>query len=298
MRPLAIFSLLLASSFFGRLSRAGTPTSDVAASPTQSSADKSQYNLFHPTPENLLRGFSADRPSQSTGPYTVDAGHFYFETSMISYFFDEAEDGSTTRRWNVAPINFRIGLTNNVELDLAYGDYVHLRLRDGATGRTETRHGFGDFIVQSKINLYGNDGGSTALGLIPFLKFPTNTNGLGNDSIEGGLGIPFQAALPGGFSLGFETGITFVRNGDDTGYDPAFFNGILVGHTLFSDRLSGYLEFYDVVVAHENGSHAAFIDTGFVYQILPNAEVDLGCHFGITEAAPDYQPFAGFSVRF
>lgn len=297
MKRVAIFLLLGLNVLAVPAMWAGTDATAAPTGPEDAAPDKSQYNLFRPTPDNLLRSFSADRPSQATGPYTVDAGHFYVETSAISYLFDEAEDGSTTRQWNVAPINFRIGLTSNVELDLAYGDYVHLRLRDGATGQTETRDGFGDFVVQSKINLYGNDGGPTALGLIPFVKFPTNTNELGNDSIEGGLGVPFQATLPGGFSLGLETGIDFVRNGGDTGYDPAFFNGILISHTLFTDRLSGYLEFYDVVVAHEDGSHAAFIDTGLVYQILPNAELDIGCNFGITEAAPDYQPFVGFSFR-
>ncbi len=290
-----LISFLFLSLWTGPASRAGN---DVANAPLAPSApDKSQYNLFHPVPNNLLRSFSADRPSQSTGPYTVDAGHFYFETSVVSYLFDES-GGSTTRQWNVAPINFRMGLTSNVELDLAYADYVHLRIRDHATGQTETRDGFGDFVVQGKINFYGNDGGTTALGLIPFVKFPTNTNHLGNDSVEGGVSVPFQAALPGGFSLGLQSGVSFVRNGADDGYDPSFFNAILIGHTLFTDKLSAYAEFYDVVTANEDDSHAAFIDTGLVYQILPNAEIDIGCNFGVTGAAADYQPFAGFSFRF
>jgi hypothetical protein len=263
----------------------------------QPSVDKSLYNLFHPTPDNLLRPYSADRPSQSTGPYTVDAGHFYFEASAVSYLFDES-DGVRTRQWNVLPFNFRMGLTNNVELDLSYGDYFRLHLRDRAAGVTEMHNGFGDLVVQSKINLIGNDSGRVAFGLIPFLKFPTNTNGLGNDSIEGGLGLPLQIALPGGFSLGLETGVNFIRNSADTGYDPAFFNAIVVGHSLFSDKLTGYVEFYDVANTSGDASNAAYIDAGLVYQIFPNAEIDLGCNFGVTDAATDFQPFTGFSFRF
>jgi outer membrane putative beta-barrel porin/alpha-amylase len=260
--------------------------------------DKSQYNLFHPTPLELLRSYSTDRPSQSLGPYTVDAGHFYFETSVLSYLFDESADGSTARQWNVVPINFRIGLTNNIELDLAYGDYFHLRIHDHAANQTKTQSGFGDFIVQSKINLLGDDGGKIALGLIPFLKFPTNTNDLGNDSIEGGIGIPLQVALPAGFALALETGVNFIRNSNDDGYRPAFINALLLSHTLFTDRLTVYGEFYSVVTGDSDSTLAGFIDTGLVYQIRPNAEVDFGCNFGVTEAAPDYQPFAGFSFRF
>lgn len=273
---------------------AGEPASQVAAP----APDKSQYNLFHPVPASELRSFSADRPSQSTGPYTVDAGHYYFETSLVSYVFDEPNDGTTVRQWNILPFNFRMGLTSNVELDLAYADYVRLEIRDRAAGTTETRRGFGDLTIQAKINLLGNDGGKVAFGLIPYLKIPTNTNGLGNDSIEGGLGIPLQISLPGGFGLGLETGAQVLRNSADDGYNPAFFNAALLGHTLFSDRLSGYVEYYDVVTANSETTHAAFIDTGLVFQILPNAEVDFGCNFGVTDAASDYQPFVGFSVRF
>ncbi len=261
-------------------------------------ADKSQYDLFHPTPSDQLRSFSTDRPSQSTGPFTVDAGHFYFEASVFNYFFDKPDDHTTVRQWNLFPFNVRVGLTNSVELDLAYGNYYDSSIRDRAAGRTETHSGFGDFVLQSKINLFGNDGGQTALGLIPFLKFPTNTHNLGNGSVEGGLGIPFQIALPSDFSLGLESGASFVRNTADTGYDPGFFNALVLGHTLFIDPLTIYGEFYSMVTGGSDSTLAAYIDTGLEYQILPNAEVDFGCNFGVTQAANDYEPFTGFSFRY
>ncbi len=277
----------------GPVLRAGTnATSTGTPAPNP---DKSQYNLFNPTPNELLRSYSADRPSQSVGPYTVDAGHLYFETSVVSYLFDEPGDGTRIEQWNVAPFNFRVGLTNNVEFDLAYADYIHLRVEDRASGRAETQSGFGDLILQSKINLLGDDGGSVAFGLIPFLKIPTNTNHLGNDYVEGGLGIPLSVNLPAGFALGLETGVQFVRG--DSDYDPAFFNAAIISRTI-AGKLSGYLEYYDVVTAHTETTHAAFIDVGLVYQVLPNAEIDLGCNFGVTDDAPDYQPFTGFSFRF
>ncbi|MGI8889721.1 MAG: transporter [Chthoniobacterales bacterium] len=276
----------------GFLASAGPPPDAPA------SADKSQDNLLHPTPDNQLRSFSADRPSQSTGPYTVDAGHFYFETSVLSYLLDEPNAHTTVQQWNVLPFNFRMGLTPNIELDLGYGGYLHVHMREEAPRRSQTQNGLGDFVLQSKINLLGNDSGPVAVGLIPFLKFPTNTSNLGNDSIEGGLSVPFQASLPAGFGLGLQSGVNFVRNSADDGYDPAFINAVLLGHTLFTDKLSTYVEFYSVVTGTSSASHAAFIDTGFVYQILPNASVDFGCNFGLARTAPDYQPFVGLSFRF
>jgi hypothetical protein len=38
--------------------------------------NKSRYNLFNPTPEKLLRELASDRPDQTEGPTTVDAGHW------------------------------------------------------------------------------------------------------------------------------------------------------------------------------------------------------------------------------
>ena len=292
MPPMKRILFLLFFGLTAPASWAGGPTAPVGPP-----ADKSQYNLFHPTPEHLLRGFSADRPSQSTGPYTVDAGHYYFEASAAAYLYDRS-GGATTRQWNVLPFNVRIGLTNNVELDLAYASYLHVRTRGDATGQTSRRSGFGDLIVQGKIALYGNDRGPVAFGVIPFLKFPTSTAGLGHDSIEGGISVPFQAALPGGFGLGLQTGINFARTSADDGYEPNYVNAVIVSHALFADQWSIYGEFYSVLSGPGASTHAAFFDTGLVYQVAPNASLDLGCNFGLTDAAPDYQPFAGFSLRF
>ena len=51
--------------------RAGEET--PAATPPP---DKSQYNLFNPTPVDLRRAYNTDRPSKTDSPFTVDAGVF------------------------------------------------------------------------------------------------------------------------------------------------------------------------------------------------------------------------------
>ncbi len=287
-----LLSLLLFSAAVTPAGAGSLDSSSVSASP-----EKSQYNLFNPTPVALLRRFSADRPSQSTGPYTVDAGHVYFETTALGYLHDD-QGAVEVRAWNALPFNLRLGLTSNLEADFAFDGYLHQETRDRAAGATDRRDGVGDFIFQLKINLFGNDSGPVSFGLIPFVKFPTNTNGLGNDSVEGGLSVPFQASLSAGFTLGLQSGVNFVRNAADTGYDPAFVNAVLLGHTLFTDKLSSYAEFYSVVTRGNATTHAAFFDTGLVYQIAPNVALDLGCNFGLTRAAPDFQPFTGLSIRF
>jgi hypothetical protein len=36
---------------------------------------------------------------------------------------------------------------------------------------------------------------------------------------------------------------------------------------------------------------------GFTYALGENLQLDGGCNFGVTEAAPDFNPFVGFSFR-
>src|ERR1700722_7216425 len=174
----------------------------------QPSADKSDYNLFNPTPLALMREMSPDRPDKTESPYTVDAGHFQLEMDFANYTEDNA-DGVRTETWNVAPVNLKVGVLNNVDVQFILDDYLHVRTVTPALSRTTTQSGFGDFTTRVKINLWGNDGGSTAFGVMPFVKFPTNTDHLGNHAVEGGVIFPLGVKLPGDWDMGLETETSF-----------------------------------------------------------------------------------------
>jgi hypothetical protein len=53
--------------------------------------------------------------------------------------------------------------------------------------------------VRAKVNLWGNDGGSTAAALIPFVKAPSAPIGIGNGAVEEGLIAPFALSFPNDF---------------------------------------------------------------------------------------------------
>src|SRR5271154_6702742 len=91
--------------------------------------DKSSYNLFNPVPVALMRELQPDRPDETESPYTVDAGHFQLEMDFANCTYDQS-DGITTKAWNVVPFNLRIGLLNQMELNLIYDSYLHVRTDD------------------------------------------------------------------------------------------------------------------------------------------------------------------------
>ncbi len=93
-------------------------------------SDKTAYHLFNPTPAALLREMSTDRPDKTESPYTVDAGHFQIELDLVSYSYDKhnpARDGTIVRTWNVAPVNFKVGLRHDLDAQfvLTPHTYVH-----------------------------------------------------------------------------------------------------------------------------------------------------------------------------
>jgi hypothetical protein len=50
----------------------GTATALMVTTFDALGADKSQYSLFNPTPERLLRDMTTDRPDTTESPFTVD----------------------------------------------------------------------------------------------------------------------------------------------------------------------------------------------------------------------------------
>ena len=158
----------------------GTDESSPASMPDETaSKDKSSYTIFNPVPRDLMRELTPDRPDKTESPYTVDAGHFQLEMDFANFTLDESND-VRTRAWNVAPFNVKIGLLNNVDLQFVFDNYLWVHTHDHITRATSIQSGVGDFTLRLKINLWGDDGGQTAFGFLPFVKFPTNTDQLGD----------------------------------------------------------------------------------------------------------------------
>jgi hypothetical protein len=148
-----------------------------------------------------------------------------------------------------------------------------------------------------KINVWGNDGGRTALGFLPFVKFPTNSDQLGNNSVEGGALLPFAAKLPAGFDMGMESGLRFLRNEVGRSYHEEFVQSVTFGHALIG-KLEGYLEFFSSVSTERGSGWIGTVDFGLTYAIAGNVQLDCGGNVGVRRAADDLNTFTGITVRF
>jgi len=285
-------SMNIVKSAVGILFLLGTGITAASAGESSAGPNKWQYNLFTPTPRALMREMSTDRPDKTESPYTVDAGHFQFEADLVSFGIDSWNaDGERVFGVNVANVNLKAGLYNNMDLQLVVENYVYEQVR--ANGVTERKSGFGDLTTRLKVNLWGNDGGTTAFAVMPFVKFPTNTGGLGNKRVEGGIIFPLAVELPYGWGMGVMTEFDIVYR-EDGGYGPDFINSITFAHDIIGN-LAGYVEFFSQLT---QGDLIITLDGGLTYALTEDIQLDCGCNFGVTEAADDFNPFVGISMRF
>ena len=285
----AVAVWLVMSSWLGDGARGADETSE------RPPPDKSGCNLLNPTPDEAMRELSPDRPDKTECPYTVDAGHFQLEMDFANYTADDT-DGVRTRAWNVAPFNAKVGLLNNVDLQLVYDNYLHVRTGD-RLGRTATQSGFGDVTTRLKINLWGNDSGQTAFGILPFVKFPTSTDHLGNNSVEGGMILPLAVKLPGDWDMGLELAGSENRNDESPGHHGEFIESVTFDHRIIG-KLSGYGEFFSDISTRGGPGWIGTVDVGLEYLANENVQLDCGGNFGVTPAADDVNVFSGITVRF
>ena len=248
--------------------------------------DKNQYSLLNPTPRELWRPLSADRPDFTESPYTVDAGAVQLELSFVDYAKNGDEDA-----WTIAPVNLKLGLLNDVDLQFVFDPYIHAD--DGA----QTRDGFGDFQFRMKINLWGNDGGDTAFAFMPFIQLPTASNGLGGRRIEGGLIFPFATNLAEGVGLGLMFETDFVYDEEDEGYDTEFVTTGVLGFDI-TDALGLYVEGIGIVSTDSDVDFRSILGLGVTYGLTENLVLDAGINIGLTSDVDDVNLFTGMTVRF
>ena len=259
--------------------------------------DKSQYNLFNPTPVDLRRAYNTDRPSKTDSPFTIDAGVFQIESDVANWQQDY-ENGVRTRTWIIpGSTNFKLGLTNWMDLQILPQFYVNTRTSGPGFGKPTKQDGFGDTTVRLKINFLGNDGGKLVIGFLSSLKIPTNTDHTGNHVWEPGFGLPVNYSLPWGFTLFGQTRIDILDQPGSSNMRVQWQNPVGLSRTIIGN-LSGYVEFYNAVSTGQHQPWIGTLDTGLIYQVTPNFSVDVDSFFGLNHSAPDYNIFVGFGRRF
>jgi outer membrane putative beta-barrel porin/alpha-amylase len=247
---------------------------------------KSQFSLFNPTPRELWRPLSADRPDFTESPYTVDAGAIQLELSFVDY-----TSNSDIKAWAIAQVNLKLGLLNDVDLQFVFDPYTQVD-HGSRTGK-----GFGDIQFRLKINLWGNDSGDTAFAFMPFIKLPTASDKLGSDRVEGGLIFPFATTLTEGVGLGLMFETDFVYDNEEDDYDIELVTTSVLGFDM-TDEIGLYVEGIGITSTDSNVDFRGILGAGATYRLTENMILDAGVNIGLSGDTDDVNLFTGITVRF
>lgn len=236
--------------------------------------DKSGYWLFNPTPREQMRELEADRPDVTEGPGTVDAGHLQAEFSFVEWGQDRHNrEDQTTRSLSILPLMLRVGVTDRTELDLSFVPHDREHTVDHATGDSVTAEGFGDMEVRAKINFFGNEGDGPSLGIIPYLRIPTATDGLGSGYVEGGGILAFSTDLPAGFDLSAMVQLDVRRTGANDRYTADVVHSASVGHEI-AGGVGAFVEYVGIASVSHDEEYRGYFNTGLTWKTSENVQLD------------------------
>ncbi len=245
------------------------------------------HNIFNPTPKDSLRELATDRPDVTESAYTVDAGHFQFETDLFKSEQSKI-DGvkEIDNYYNVA--NCKIGLTNTLDLQLVISTFSTEKNISG--GNILKQSGFGGLTIRAKQNLWGDDRGKTALCNFTFYR--CSYRSISKDH-------RWHCFSPGNFSfhswemgVQFETDLAALPNADS--YHFNYLASATASHSLFKS-----LDFFSEIVLTRNndiGFYEYFLNGGLIYSVSKNMNVDSGVYYGMKKNSSKTF-FLGLSFR-
>jgi hypothetical protein len=270
-----------------------------ALPPSEPAADKSAYSLFNPVPDDKMRSFSTDRPGKTHSSTTVDAGHFQVESDFVNYTYDHYSPGhQTTENYSFGTPIVKFGVTNWADVEGGFALYNQTRTKDRTTGITQTGSGFGDFLLGSKINLFGNDGGRQAFALLPFIKIPTAAHNVGNGVTEFTLNAPYTIGLDTLWSLTLEPAFGALKNTNNQNLHGDYSFLVNLNRPVFNKNVIAAAEFASEYSSDPQITPRYTFDPSLQWLITPTVQVDIGIYLGLNKAAPDYNPYTGISYRY
>jgi hypothetical protein len=278
------------------LSLVGQAWADDPASPPP---DKSGFTLFNPTPDADLRSLCTDRPTKSTSPCTVDAGHWQIESDVYNVT-QQSAGGVTVDTQLFTNPTLKLGVTNALDLEVNIAPYETVTTHDAASGATSRASGVGDLYLRAKYNLAGDDDNGAGFAIEPYVKVPTAPAGIGNGVVELGVLAPLQFSLPMNWQLVIDPEVDALANAASPGR-----------HLNASSLLSfSYPLTKAVTVSAEVWGDVNFDPTGAVTQASfdlgaawipassPNFQLDGGVNLGLNRETPGVQAYIGVSRRF
>lgn len=219
-------------------------------------------------------------------PQTVAPGKLLVEMDGLTLSFDR-EDGSGRKfsALGVASTLVSAGLTES--LDVQAGVDLFWRERIEVNGARDSHSGLGDFRFRMKWTVWRDATLGAALAVIPYVKLPSSTGGVGTDSTEGGVIFPWAAKLPGGIVTGAMFQWDLVRNDARNGYDSRWLATGFVQRN-FTSALAVYGEATLQAASTGASDSAGTLGVGALLNLTKSIQLDYELQRGLNTRAAEW----------
>lgn len=258
----------------------------------QQEKPQQNYSLFNPVPGAQMREMETDRPDVTESPYTVDAGHFQYETDLIR-LIKEKSDLHNTSTVLINQANIKLGITGSTAIQVGFQTYGWQNEKEIATGSSLKSNGIGDVTLRVKQNIIGNNNGNFALALLPYVKLPTSKYD-DESRFEGGLIVPMSYKLPGEWKLGWQVEVDRLKDLDHQAMHTELLQTLTISHPL-SKGIDGIAETYYTYdfKAHQLSN---YVNAAIQIEVAKDFKLDAGVNYAIQETAAKHY-FVGASYR-
>lgn len=234
-----------------------------------------------------------DRPTKGTAACTVPKGMIQIESDAI--FWTRATTGgerSDVLLYTNPTVKF--GLTDSSDIQFNLAPQVEVRSR--IAGQTVTQRGVGDLTVRFKQRLT-DPGDRVQIAVVPFVKVPTAERGIGNGEWEGGLVTSFQVPI-GTATLTLVPQFALLSDSLEPEDRHVEFQGLVNLAYPLGSRTTIAAELWTAQNWDPSGTVRQYsADAAISHLLNNNLQFDIGGNFGLNQATPDLQVYAGISAR-
>lgn len=237
---------------------------------------------------------TTDRPDATESPFVVGKGRVQIEAGYT--FTRDKADGVRTETHVAPEALLRIGLTESLELRLAWEGYAWSRTR--SEGVRERDSGGADLEIGAKLEFLAQDGAIPSMGVIASVSAPSGGGDVGAGDWEGTLILAADWGLTERVGLGANLSLSTRAEGERGG-DRYFEPGasVALGYDL-TEIVGLYLEYFGVYPDSSDAPKEHYLNGGTTILLSENLQLDWRIGFGLNDDADDVFTGVGFSIRF
>lgn len=171
---------------------------------------------------------------------TIEPGGVLMRMDAISFGIDP--DTTAPNQYRALALGTTIvsaGLTST--LDAEVGAQLFLRNTFSTNGTDHTDSGVGDVMLRTKWTFWRDPSSGEAAAVIPYVMVPTNSSAVGNNSVEGGVILPWSMDIGAGAKAAAMVEWDEFRNVANTRYDTRWYSSAYLKWELGS-TLGAYAE--------------------------------------------------------